>query len=133
MLDRLLNRTCDVYRYQQTKNSSGDVSNTRVKIASAVKMRITVNKKTSDGTYGNDFGMNIASTHEIFCKMIIVTTQIPIPSLTIIYLMPGDIIVDTSVLAGHINNEYKVDFVDTLPGGDPNSHWQIFATMVEPE
>ena len=126
MLDRLLNRTCDVYRYSNTKNESGDVSNTLSKIASSVKMRITTNKKTSDDG-GVEAGRMMSSTHLIFCKKILTTPT------TIIYLKPGDIIQDITTPPTQNIVKYTVDFFDALPGGEPDSHWQIYATMVEPE
>lgn len=130
MLDRLLNRTCNIFRYVQTSNDSGDLSNTLTQIATAIKMRITVNKKMANDPIG-DAGLNIPSSHLIFCKPIIITITIPAPATQIVYLLPGDVIVDTSTPPTQNDVKYTVNYFDAMPGGEPNSHWQIYATMVE--
>jgi len=115
MLDRLLNRLANIKRYSNIKNTSGDVSNNLVNIATSVKVRITTNKRSSFD-YGNQTGVMNSSSHLIFCKPIIgITIEV------------GDVVEDTVSL-----KKYKIDYIDDLPGGVDNSHWQIYATIVEP-
>ena len=106
----LLNKTVHIQEYRQVTNSSGDVSNTLVTIDADVKIRITTNKKVTDYS-GNSFGIFEASTHLGFCLIDTIVVK-------------GNVVLDGSI-------KYNVDYVDKIPGGKLDSHYQIYMTLVE--
>ncbi len=111
--NRLLNKSVTISKMIQVANDSGDFSNTRVTVASNIKMRINLNKTDKSEYSNNESGKFAASTHKGFCD-------------TGIDINIGYYVEDNSKI-------YSVDSIDYEPGGELNHHYEIGMTLIQPE
>lgn len=110
MLTRLLNKTLTVKRISSSISDSGEEVNNVQIISSNVSGRITRNKGTVSEIV-QEYGLSIASTHKIFTNYGI-------------DVLEGDYIYDG-------NTPYVVSYVDKIPGGVVDSHFEIYANEID--
>jgi len=109
----LLNKLVNIYKFQNTISSTGDVSNAKVAVQYNVKCRITNNRVIDRGNILGVSGIISSSSHVMFCN---VGTLIEV----------GYLVLDGT-------REFRIDFVIKEPGGALNSHYEVYLSLSDTE